>query len=39
VDCELEGLWEEVDITSFIVLSWHLPQRTEENHEKHVAGW
>jgi hypothetical protein len=39
VDYELEGMWEEMVITSFIVLSWHLPQRTEGNHEKHVSGW
>ena len=29
-DCELEGVWEEVVITSFIV--------PKENHEKHVSG-
>jgi hypothetical protein len=29
----LEGIKDEMVMSYFKILSWHLPERTEENHE------
>jgi surfactin synthase thioesterase subunit len=34
VNDELERMWKEAVMAEFKVLSWNLPGRTEENHEK-----
>jgi hypothetical protein len=31
---DLERMWEKVDIVYFMVLSWHFPRETEDDHEK-----
>jgi hypothetical protein len=35
---ELEKMWKEAAMSSFMRLSQHLPGRTEENHEKSQSG-
>jgi hypothetical protein len=35
---ELEGIWKEAMVASFIILSWHSPGGTEENHENPQSG-
>jgi hypothetical protein len=38
VNDELERMWKEAVMAEFKVLSWNLPGRTEENHEKPQSG-
>jgi hypothetical protein len=35
---ELEGIWTEVVVAEFKVLSRHLPGGTDEKHEKRQSG-
>jgi hypothetical protein len=37
--CGLEGLWKEVVMVSFKVLSQNFPGRIIKNHEKTQNGW
>jgi hypothetical protein len=38
VNDELERMWKEVDMTSFEILSWHLPRGIEKRHTKPQSG-
>jgi hypothetical protein len=35
---EFEGIWNEVVMTKFTVLSCHIPGGTEESHPKKKSG-
>jgi hypothetical protein len=35
VNSELESVWKEVTMAKLEVLSWHLPERAEQNQKNH----
>jgi hypothetical protein len=34
INNKLERIWKEEIMANFKVLSWHWPERSEENHKK-----
>jgi hypothetical protein len=38
VNDELERMWKEAVVAKFKVLSWDVPEETEETHKKSQSG-